>query len=487
MSTLKNKTVSALLWDFLGTFSTQGGSFILTILLARILSPEDFGVVGMALVFIGLSQVFMDAGFSTALIQQKENDHLTYSSVFFFNIVLGCFLFLFFQLIAAWIANFYQIPEIEHIIRYLAFSIPLYALTVVQVSILKKELRFKELSLRMFLAGIISGIVGVVMAFYGFGVYALVAQSVLSSVVTTIVLWSVSEWRPTLAFSWEKLRNLLGFSKYVFFAQVFGQILSRLDTLVIGKMFSAATLGFFSRAESLNRLVVKYSSSSINRVFFPVLSKLQDDIERFNKVFFQAITVAASLTFLLSGICIFSGEAIIIGLFGEKWLPSVFIFQILMLRIFNYPINALIVNAFLALGKAKENFWHGNVRKLLKIGTLLVALYYSFEVFLYSIIAASYIGTFYNNIILSRLTNISFWKQISAIYKFALLFIIAALPAWYVYSYVPNMFVKTLLSNIVFVAIYLPLVLIIDAKLLHDLKRIIVPQWNILLKKMNKI
>ena len=434
--------------------STHGIRFVLSIFLARLLTPAEFGLIGMALVFVNLSQIFVDIGFGAALIQRKEADDLTYSSVFYYNLVVGLLLMVLFWFLAPMIGSFYENTEITTLVRYLAIGLPINAVTLVQVTILSREMRFKELSLRTFIAGIISGIIGVVMALTGFGVMALVVQYLLSSAISAIVIWNVSNWRPQWRFSWTSLREISAFSRYIFFGKSLDSITRQLDTLLVGKLFSASTLGFYSRAQSLNQFVIVYTSGSINKVFFPVLSQLQDQPELFKKVYLRTISSLALLTFFLSGIMIFSGEAIIVILFGEKWLPSVVIFQILALRIFNYPINAVIVKTFLALGKADENFGHGLVRTGIKMSTLIVGYYFGFDWFLYSMIITSYIGTLYNNAIVTRVINISFWQQVKEIYQYLLVLLIAAIPAAYLYLEIDIVFLRAVASVGVFSILY---------------------------------
>ena len=381
----------------------------------------------MALAFIAISQVFVDFGLSAALIQNQKNDNATYSSVFFLNLGIAFFFFLICQIAAPLIAQFYGIASITNIIRWLSLGILFNAFNIVQNAILQKELKFKVLSLRMILSVSIAGCVGIYLAITGYGVYALVIQSLLLSLIASIVLWSGSEWRPSFVFNKQAIYNLSGFSIYLFLSRILGDILSKLDALVIGKLFSPATLGFYTRANTLNQFVALFSSESIIRVFYPVMSSIQDQKERFQQAFLKVLSIIAFITFFLSGILILSGEYIIITLFGEKWRPSVFIFQICMLRIFAYPINALIINAFLALGKAKENFWYGNIRKSLRIIPFIIAYFYGFKVFLYSLVGLSYIGTILNFFFLDNANIISFKQVIQPTFSFLTAFILALL------------------------------------------------------------
>lgn len=468
-SSLKRQTISALLWDLLGTFSTQGVSFIVSIFLARLLSPEDFGLVGMALVFIGISQILSDLGFRAALIQRTDNDQIAYSSVFYLNVGIGLFLCLVFQLAATPIAQFYERPEIEPIVRYLSFGLPVSAFAFVQTTLLQKRLQLKTLSLIIVISSGISGVFGILLAFTNYGVYALVAQNLAATLSMTLLLWLWNDWRPKLIFSFAHIRSLLGFSQYVFFSQATYKIIQQLDTLLIGKLFSPTTLGFYTRADSLNQLIVRYTSHSINKVFLPVLSQLQHDLDRFKSIFLKVIEAVACFTFLLSGILLFSSEAIFIQLFGEKWRPSIYIFQILMLRVINYPINSIAINAFLALGQAKQIFWHGNVHKIIRISTYLFAFFFGFEIFLYSIVCASYLGTLYYNLVVAQLLKIKLQKLLYSIYSFVLLAAIAVFFAWWIGYGVNDLFLKTILAVGIFSIMYVLLSIFSHPNLLQNL------------------
>ncbi len=216
---LKDKSAKALGWSFIETMSTQGISFIVSIVLARLLEPAEFGLVGMAMVFTSLSSLFINMGFTTALVQTDNESSIARSTVFFFNIFMAGLLVIFFYYSAPYIARFYGEEQITSIVRWYSLSIFIGSFSVVQSTLLTKYLKFKDLAVRRFLAVFVAAIVGLVMAFKGYGVYALVGQSVASSIVGVVVLWSVAEWRPRLEFSVKALKELAGFSTYVFFTQ----------------------------------------------------------------------------------------------------------------------------------------------------------------------------------------------------------------------------------------------------------------------------
>lgn len=407
MSSLKRKSAIALVWDFGGLLINRGSGFIISIFLARLLSPEEFGLVGMAAVFIGISQVFVDVGFASALVQRNENSNLAYSSVFYFNIFSGALLTSVFYLLSPYIGNFYDNTEITSIVRWLSLSFLFNSLNQVQSAILTKQLNFRVLTIRNVVASILAGIVGVIAAYQGLGVYALVLQSLINSVMSTILLWSISSWKPSLLFSFKELKGLMGFSSYVFFDRLVSTAFRKLDVLIIAKVFSPATLGFYSRAVSLKDQVTTYSSASIQKVFFPVLSSLQNNSKDYTNIYFRVISIVTFVSFFLTGILFFMGRELIIGLFGQKWEASVPIFEVLVLGVCTYPLNSMIVNAFMSKGLSKENFRIGLFRKLIQIGPLLLAYFYGIFEFTVAVVAISYLLTFINIYYLNKYTQLS--------------------------------------------------------------------------------
>ena len=481
MDNLKNKAVHSFLWDFFGTFSAQGVSFVISIFLARILTPTQFGTVGLALVFIAFSQSLMDVGFSKALIQNKENKSITYSSIFFVNLIVGIFLFILFQIVAVQIGLLYKKPIIENLVRLLSIGFLINSLNLVQIAILKRELRFKDLSIRLFLANLISGAFGIALALLGWGVYALVAQNLTVGIVSTIILWKVSNWKPKWEFSFGEVKKLFKFSGYVFSEGLIYNAIQKGYIFVIGSLFSPAMLGFYTQAHSLRQLVTAFSSSSINKVFFPLLSKVQDDRPRFDKIFFKSITTVSMLCFFLTGVLFFSAKWLIITLFGEQWYTSVDIFEILIFTIYAIPINSVIVNAFLSLGKAKENFWLGLARAAFLIPPIIAAFLGGLDAFLWTLVVINFLGLFFNMLTLDKYCEISFVNQVKSILPFCIHCIVSVFITMYcVRNFSMSVFLNSFLSCSIFSACYISLILIFNKNAPLDL-------LGLLMKKERKI
>ena len=417
MNSLKNRSAKAFAWNIAGTFLKQGSGFIISIFLARLLDPAEFGLVGMAMVFITISQVFIDVGFSSALIQNKDNTNLTYSSIFYVNFVAGLLLTAIFYMSAPLIGDFYDNSEITTLIRWLSLIFVFNSLNLVQTAIFTKDLNFKVLTLRNVIASSVGGIFGVICAFQGFGVYSLVVQQISMALLTTILLWSSSKWKPKLEFSFQEVKRLTGFSAFVFFDQFISTLFKQLDVLFIGKFFSASVLGFYSRASSLKDQVILYTSQSLVKVFYPVLSSLQDENKEYNRVYFKVVSVVAFVSYGLTGLLYIMGSDVIIILFGKKWIPSIEIFQILVLAVCVFPINGMMVNAFMSKGKSKQNFYLGLFRKFITIIPLFIAYQYGIYEFTIALVIADYFLTFVNVYFSNRIIKIPYKIHLRKIFE----------------------------------------------------------------------
>lgn len=268
------------------------------------------------------------------------------------------------------------------------------------------------------------------------------------------MLWKISDWHPKIEFSWLEVKQLSSFSIYVFAAQSVNQLIKQADTLIVGKLFSPATLGFYSRANSLNSLINKNSVSSIAKVFFPALASIQDKDERFEAIFLKVISLVSVLSVFLTGFFFIAGEELVIGLFGAKWEPSVFIFKIIIINGFTYPISAMIVNAFMAKGKSKQNFHYGNIRKVIQLTPMIFAFLYGFNAFLYATVASNILAWILNNIFVHISLKISLKDQFKVVLPNLLVVVVLLFIIEYWLNIDRNL-INTILKLLGYTAIYL--------------------------------
>lgn len=484
---IRERATSAFLWDAAGLLAKQGVAFFVSIILARLLMPAEFGLVAMAMVFISVSQVFADVGFTSGLIQSRDNSSLTYSSIFYLNLVAGFVLFGFFWFAAPWIAAFYEEEQITLLVRCLSLNFIFSAFNQVQQAILRRNIEFKKITTRATIAHVAGGVAAIILALQGWGVYALVAQNLMAALINTLILWRVAEWAPRLEFSWAEVKKLVGFSSYVFLSQVVNRIVTQLDTLIVGKVFHATTVGFYTRASSLNSLVTSFSSSSIARVSFPLLSQLQSDPVRFQRTYLTMIELIAFASFGLSGSLVFAGPDLIVILFGDVWMPSIYVFQILVLMSFTYPVGLLIVSTFLAAGKSKENFWFGNIKRVISLLPLPVALVWGFEPFLYSVVAAAYLNWILNNWFVMLSFKISLTSQSKPILPYLLMFVSIGLAMHYAVKYLAIGFPFIgLVEAVIFLLIYFGLNLMLRTQGYIFFIEYTSPVWRRLKEKLGR-
>lgn len=413
----KNKSIgtrsrSALLWGLLGAIMRQGSTLVITIILARLLGPEEFGLIGIALVFITLCQVFTDVGFTDGLIQRKEVTPLVYSSIFYLNLAISLALSLIVFLAAPYIGEFYNRNELPELLQWLVLIVPIAAIGKVHETQLRKQLKFKSLTIRTILSSNIGGAAGILAAYQGLGVKALVIQQLVSVGLSTILLWYSTGWRPMMDFSWKEVRLLFSFSGYVFLDHGIRQLFQRIDVLFIGKVFSPTILGYYSRAESLNFQITTYTAGLMRKVMYPVLSSVQDDAKEFERLYLKVFSLLAVLSTGLLGLLYFLAEDIILLLLGNKWLPTVVLFQILIFKTLISPFGVLMGKSMLSMGYSKEKFLVSLMHRVITLTPLIVGLYSDITTFALAVVVAFFVSFLLNAYLVDRMIKINFWKQL---------------------------------------------------------------------------
>jgi len=431
-------------WDLIGTFFKQVSVLTVSVVLARLLSPEEFGIIGMAMVFVSISQVFVDIGFTQGLIQSQKNTKTIYSSVFYLNIFLGILICILLFFLAPLIGSFYEMNQVITVVQWLCFIPLISAFGSVQKVQFTKRLDFKTLTICTVFSTIVGGITGVTIAFFNYGVYALIAQQITTAIVFTVFLWIKSDWKPSWVFSFKEIKRILNFSIYVFFDNLLRTFFNKLDTLFVGKYFSAASLGFYSRAESLNAQITQYTTSSLGKVIFPTFSKLQENKKVFEANYFKVFDLAVVVTVLISGPLFFLAEDIIITLLGDKWQPSVIIFQILVFKILISPFGVLTGKSLLARGFSKKKFQINQMIRVLLLVPIYVGYLYGLNAFLIALIIAKSIGFIISLFTVHTYLNISFIDQLIAFLRPIVPFLIMVL-VYYYFQLETNPFLLTIL------------------------------------------
>jgi teichuronic acid exporter len=395
---MQKEITTAFKWMLIGKISNQFIGFVLTVILARLLFPEDFGLLAMIVAFSSLVSGFVNLGFSSAIIQAKQIDEKELSSVFYLNICIGLILAFIFFLSSSFIANFYNDSRLINISKVFSITFVINSLGLVSLALLEKELKFKQIMYINIISGFSSGIIGVILAFSGYGVWSILIQSLFNEFFKSILAIYFSKYIPLLYFKFQCLKKLWGFGAPLFLSGLINSIFSKIDYLIIGKFFPAALLGLLYRAKSFRTLIIRYTTESLGKVLFPVFSKKQDDIVWIS----NTVTLSLKLSFyliLFFSILLFTiGEEMFIILFSEKWLGAVPYFKILILSSVTFPMISILGNVLIGLGKSKRFLFLDSFEKIgLLIGIVLAVYKNNLLIYLYIdfIVRLVAVGIFY--------------------------------------------------------------------------------------------
>jgi len=424
---LKSKGTVAFLWDFFGKMARHGTIFIVTIFLARLLEPSEFGLIAMIMVIVMVAMVFTDVGLGGALIQRRRVLPIHYSSVFYFNILIGGLLTMITFFSAGWISEFYNTPELLPITQVISILFFITSFSSVQVSKLRKELNYEALTKADVGSAVLSGVLGIGLAFYGAGVWSLVAQALSRAVFHNLFLWSASKWIPSLHFSFKALTQLWGFGFRMFLSGLLEVIFTRLDIIIIGKLFSPTILGFYDQAKRLNDMLIQYSSGSIMSVLFPVLSKVQNDLPRFQNITIKTLGIISFIVFIILGSMYLVAEELIVLLFTEKWQGAVIYFKLLLLSGFAYPVSALLVNILSSRGNSKAFLRLEIYKKILLAINLYIGFLWGIEGYLYGLVVVSILGVSLNILFASKEIKLPFYAFVKPIVTQMLIAVLSVL------------------------------------------------------------
>jgi O-antigen/teichoic acid export membrane protein len=412
MGSIASQSIKGVIWSAVERFSLQGVQFFIGIVLARLLSPSDFGMIGMLTIFLSISQIFVDCGFSNALIREKEVTDKDYGTAFSINflISLGCFVILFFA--APFVADFYQLPELCPVMRVVSLSLVINALFTVHKAKLSRAVDFKTQSKASFGAALLSGILGVTLAYCGFGVWSLVWQTVLNSVLNLVIFSVLLRWFPKPCFNKDSFHSLFSFGSKLLVSSLIHSVYTNLYNIVIGKKFSAANLGFYTRADHLVAFPSQNVASILSRVTYPILSKLQEDNNKLLDVYKKYLQLACFVIFpLMIGFCVLAKPTVIL-LLGEKWLASVLLLQILCFPYMLDPVCNINLNLLYVKGRSDLVLKLEVIKKSVAVVILFSSIRFGLEGMCLGRALYGFIAMFLNMIYTRRFIDLSVWGQV---------------------------------------------------------------------------
>ncbi|MGW6663043.1 MOP flippase family protein [Peribacillus sp. NPDC055009] len=413
-SSLKRKTLSGLIWSFADLIANQGIQFIIQIILARLLLPEHFGLVGMILVFIAISNSIIDSGFSQALIRQKNVSQEDYSTVFYFNLVMGLVLYGILFIIADPISIFFGEPQLITILRVLSLVLIINSFGIIQRVFLVKNVDFRTQTKINMIAGIISGILAVFFAVMGFGVWALVIKTVSMQIIQTLLLWILNKWVPSLVFNRQSFKRYFGFGSKLLVSGLIDTFYNNIYYVIIGRFFSASQLGYYTNAIKLRDIASQSITTSVQRVTYPILSNIQEDEKRLKNGYRKVIKTSSFIIFpIMVGLAAVA-EPLIYILFGEKWMDSVIYLQLLCFAGMLYPLHSINLNILQVKGRSDLFLLLEIIKKF--ILTVLIIISLLLKLGIIGLISAavlhSYIALFINTYFSAREISYSAKEQV---------------------------------------------------------------------------
>lgn len=452
---IKSKAVSGLIWKFAERCGAQAVSFIVSIILARLLLPSDYGIIAMVTIFITISQVFVDSGMGNALIQKKDADDTDFSSVFYFNIILCLIIYGILFMIAPIIANFYNNSNLTDVIRVLGITIIISSVKNVQQAYVSKHMIFKKFFFATLGGTIIAATIGICMAYMGFGVWALVAQQVANTLIDTIILWITVKWRPKLLFSLKRIKELFSYGWKLLVSALINTFYDNIRQLVIGKKYSSADLAYYNNGKKFPSFIVNNINSSIDSVLLPAMSSEQSDIKRVRSMTRRAIKTSSYIMWpLMIGLAIVA-EPLVKLLLTEKWMSSVIFLQIFSIIYAIEPIQTANLIAIKAIGRSDIFLKLEIIKKSIGLIILFMTMKYGVLAIGLGMLLYSVIASMLNSYPNKNLLNYSYFEQIKDILPSIVISCFMALIIWPIkyigLNYIVTMIIQVILGAIIYV------------------------------------
>lgn len=396
MEVTREKAIGSFLWKYLERSSVQVTQLLITIILARLLLPSEYGIVALIVVFINISYVIVDGGFNTALIQKKNADNIDFSTIFYFSLFMALIMYITLFLTAPAIASFYSQPKLVPVVRVISVVLFFHSIIAVQNAYVSRNLLFRKMFICSFSSVIISGTVGIFMAYNGYGVWALVAQMLIAQFILASIMWIVLGWRPNMIFSFERLNGLLDYGWKIFTTNFIVSLFVNIRKLVIGRFYSPASLAYFERGDHFPHLIMTNIQTSIQAVMFPIFSKEQDDRKRVKLILRRATKINCFVIYPMMMLLIVSARPLVLFILTEKWLPAVEFIQIFCIANFFRPIAIPNLEAIKALGYSDISLKLEVIKKILDVCILVISVFFGVYAIAWGIVIFNFICVFIN-------------------------------------------------------------------------------------------
>lgn len=469
---LKDKTISSLIWSSIDSIASQGITFLVGLILARLLTPTEFGTLGIAMIFVGLFNKIVDCGFAAALIRKQNISSIDYNTSFIFNISVSVFLYLLCVLLSPYIGVFFNNHELNKVLRWMSLVIIINGIGIIQRTLLIKKIDFKTQTKISLISSIISGVIGISSAYLNQGVMSLVYQQLSRQSINTILLWIYGKWFPKLEFSFTSFREQFSYGSKLLFSGLIDYVFNEVATFVIGRVYSPATLGQYSRAKQFSSIFSSNVSSVVERVTFPTLAKFQNDKQILT---LQYRRMCKCLTLICSFLMVTlacTSESLILILIGDKWLEAITYLQIICFNDLFYPIKMLNINAIKVTGRSDFILKATIYKRFLQIIPILFGIFNIYYM-LYGLVIVSFLGFLVNAYYASLCIPYSLKQQIYDILKPLFISFIAGAFMYAITFFGLNIYIQLLLQLCIGISIFIGLNMIIKLPEYYFLKDIL--------------
>ena len=455
MSTLKDKTVKGVIWSSIDRFTTQGISFVFSMLIARMLLPSDYGVIAMLGIFMAVSQCFIDSGFGAALIRKKDRTETDFCTVFYFNIVVACLFYGLLWLASPYIARFYDMPLLESVTKVWGLNLIVNAFGGIQNAQLSIAIDFKSRAKISVITTLFTGLVGLWFAYQGHGVWALVYQGLASAILRCILLWCIVRWVPKLIFSWKSFKELFSFGSKLLASGLLATVFENLSTIIIGKVYNAGSLGVYSRANHLAQFPSSNITGVLQNVTFPVLSTIQDEDERLANAYRRFLRLSAFVVFpLMLGLSAVADPFIRLTL-TDKWAGSIYLLQIICFSLMWYPIHAINLNLLQVKGRSDYFLKLEVIKKVLGVVVLCVTVPLGLVAMCYGRIFTSVVCLGLNTYYTKKIIGYGFSDQMRDLAHVLIHALVMYALVWLVVQCLPGLWLQLIVGTLVGMAYYL--------------------------------
>lgn len=468
MVSLKQKTIKSFFWVSINTLGDRLLQFGLGIILARILLPSDFGVIGLITVFISISTLFIDSGFSFALIRKEKILKVELDTVFWFNLSVSIVVYLFLFILSPLIAKFFDQPLLLKVVRFVAINLIINAFGSIQNINLRRELRFKEIAITGISVRIVSGVIAILLAKHGFGIWSLIFQQLISNLLNNLLLFYFNKHIPRFLFSYKHFKDLFSFSSKLLYSGILYSFISNIYPIIIGKLFSINEVGYFNRALSIQKFPVNTFTTIIQQVTLPIFSKIQNEEEKFRLAYKKAIQLAVFTIALPLALLYVSAIPFITFLLTEKWLPVAPMLKIIVIGGLFYPLSALNVNIIGIKGRSDLVMYLQFSKDFMTILGLGVGVIWGIEGLIISYAINGILAYFINAFFANKVINYPIINQLKDILPIIFIMLCAAISGYFAMTLVEKNLIKILFSFSLGTIVYIFLARIFRLEVLNE-------------------